>query len=199
MPKKKPAKSKQLDITAYPEKWRKLLSEFVDRDDKKQTLKAWCEERSIPLSSAWKFITKEAIVLEEKQRKVSSKTTGKLPENLPIRQAVFVEEYVTDFNGTNAAKRAGYSAKSANKIAPQLLGKTRVKKAIEERVIERTKGLAVTSEIALAELANLAMANFADIADWNGGAVSLKDSATLPRHSIAALIMGIRANFGMAA
>ena len=77
-----------------------------------------------------------------------------LPVDLPIRQAVFVEEYVTDFNGTNAAKRAGYSEKNAHNAASLLRRNPDVVKAIGKRVIERTKGLAVTSEIALAELAN---------------------------------------------
>ena len=76
MRKKNPTKSKALDITAYPEKWRKLLSDFVGRSDKKQTLKAWCEEYSIPLSSAGKYITKEAVGLEENYRQTIGKTTA---------------------------------------------------------------------------------------------------------------------------
>lgn len=191
MPKKKPTKSKSLDITLYPEKWRKLLSEFVERSDKKQTLREWCKERDLPESTAYKWLTASAVKAEEKlqanQRQISKKSTSRLPDDLPIRQAVFVEEYVTDFNGTNAAKRAGYSEKSAAKAAFDLRNKHEVRKAIGQRIVERMDGSFITTKEALAELASLAMANLADVADWSGGTVSLKDSVTLPRHISAAV------------
>ena len=43
---------------------------------------------------------------------------------LTPRQARFVEEYLKDLNGTQAAIRAGYSAKTANEQAAQTLSKT---------------------------------------------------------------------------
>lgn len=187
MRKKKPTKSKSLDITLYPEKWRKLLSEFVERADKKQTLREWCKERDLPESYTYKWITKEAVKLEEKAQQKRVKSDVTLDSDLPIRQAVFVEEYLTDFNGTNAAKRAGYDEESAAQTAFKLRNKSEIKKAIGQRIIERMDGSIVSSKEALAELVNLAMANFADIAEWNGGVVSLKDSATLPRHITAAI------------
>ena len=61
---------------------------------------------------------------------------------LNAKQARFVEEYPLDCNGTKAAIRAGYSQKNADKIASQLLGKTRVREAIDESLkgrAERTK------------------------------------------------------------
>lgn len=42
----------------------------------------------------------------------------------------FIEEYLVDLNGAHAAKRAGYSAKSAKEIAYELLGKPAVAEAI---------------------------------------------------------------------
>ena len=42
----------------------------------------------------------------------------------------FVDEYLVDLNAKQAAIRAGYSVRSADKIGPELLGKTRVAKAI---------------------------------------------------------------------
>ena len=38
-------------------------------------------------------------------------------DKLTEKQKAFVKEYVIDFNGTQAAIRAGYSAKTANRIA----------------------------------------------------------------------------------
>lgn len=50
----------------------------------------------------------------------------------PKRQR-FVDEYVADFNGTQAAIRAGYAPKAANEQAARLLANTSVKEAVEER------------------------------------------------------------------
>ncbi len=55
------------------------------------------------------------------------------------KQQCFVEEYLVDLNATQAAIRAGYSAKNADKIGPELLGKTRVAEAIAESIKVRSK------------------------------------------------------------
>jgi phage terminase small subunit len=52
---------------------------------------------------------------------------------LTPRQRRFVDEYMVDLNATQAAIRAGYSKRTAAKIASQLLDKTGVAAAIEER------------------------------------------------------------------
>lgn len=52
---------------------------------------------------------------------------------LTPKQQRFVEEYLVDLNATAAAKRAGYSARTAEWIGPQLLGKTHVAAAVTAR------------------------------------------------------------------
>lgn len=52
------------------------------------------------------------------------------------KQRAFIEEYLIDFNGTQAAIRAGYSPKTANRIASNLLSKVDIQKAIEDRLKE---------------------------------------------------------------
>ena len=54
-----------------------------------------------------------------------------MPARLTDKQQRFVAEYLVDLNATQAAIRAGYSAKNADKIGSQLLGKTRVSEAIQ--------------------------------------------------------------------
>jgi len=49
---------------------------------------------------------------------------------LNAKQARFVQEYLKDLNATQAAVRAGYSAKTADTIAGQLLRKTWVAEAV---------------------------------------------------------------------
>ena len=45
--------------------------------------------------------------------------------SLTDKQTRFVQEYMTDLNATQAAIRAGYSAKTANEQAAQLLANVR--------------------------------------------------------------------------
>ena len=52
---------------------------------------------------------------------------------LTPRQKRFITEYLVDFNGAQAARRAGYSPKSANREAVRLLSKATIKNAIKEK------------------------------------------------------------------
>lgn len=52
--------------------------------------------------------------------------------SLTDKQRAFVREYLIDFNGTQAAIRAGYSENSARQIADQLMSKEEVRNAIKE-------------------------------------------------------------------
>jgi phage terminase small subunit len=54
-------------------------------------------------------------------------------QRLEERQKLFVNEYLKDFNGTQAAIRAGYSEKTANVIASNLLTKVNIKNEITKR------------------------------------------------------------------
>ncbi len=65
---------------------------------------------------------------------------------LTPRQARFVEEYLIDLNATQAAIRAGYSAKNADKIGPELLGKTRVAEAIAKAQAKRSERIAISQD-----------------------------------------------------
>lgn len=59
--------------------------------------------------------------------------------NLNEKQKAFCEEYIKDFNGTQAAIRAGYSSHTANEQASQLLAKLNVQEYLEELKAERAK------------------------------------------------------------
>jgi len=51
--------------------------------------------------------------------------------NLTPRQSRFVDEYLVDLNATQAAIRAGYSARTANEQGPRLLVNVRIATAIQ--------------------------------------------------------------------
>lgn len=75
---------------------------------------------------------------------------------LTKKQERFVEEYLIDLNATAAARRAGYSAKTADRIGPELLGKTCVSEAITEAMAARSERTEVTQDQVVRELAGLA-------------------------------------------
>jgi phage terminase small subunit len=56
-------------------------------------------------------------------------------KQVPDRQMLFAAEYILDWNGTQAAIRAGYSEKGADVQACRLLGNARVRSEIE-RLLE---------------------------------------------------------------
>lgn len=55
------------------------------------------------------------------------------------KQETFCQEYVIDINATQAAIRAGYSEKTANRIASQLLSKLDIQERIAELKQERSQ------------------------------------------------------------
>ena len=62
------------------------------------------------------------------------------------KQKRFTEEYLIDLNATQAAIRAGYSPKNADKIGHELLGKTRVSEAISKAMAERSKRTGINQD-----------------------------------------------------
>jgi len=87
----------------------------------------------------------------------------KYPPMLTPKQSRFVEEYLIDLNGKQAAVRAGYSAKSAEAQASRLLRNTAVQAALGEAMQARSQRTEVTADRVVAELAKLA---FADMRDY---------------------------------
>jgi phage terminase small subunit len=83
---------------------------------------------------------------------------------LTAKQQRFCDEYLIDLNATQAAIRAGYSKKNADKIGSELLGKTRVAEYIAERKADRMERTEITQDMVLRELANIAFSNAADYA-----------------------------------
>lgn len=57
------------------------------------------------------------------------------------KQRRFCDEYLIDLNATQAAIRAGYSKKTANRIGPENLSKPVIKEYIEKRMAEKKKRL----------------------------------------------------------
>ena len=82
---------------------------------------------------------------------------------LTPKQARFVQEYLIDLNATQAAIRAGYSARTADKIGPELLGKTSVAQAVQAAIQDRQSRTAITQDRVLGELAAVAFEGASDL------------------------------------
>lgn len=71
---------------------------------------------------------------------------------LNARQQRFVDEYLIDLNATQAAIRAGYSAKTARQIGQENLTKPDIAKAIKEHQLKAQKRSETTLDDILNEL-----------------------------------------------
>lgn len=87
----------------------------------------------------------------------------------------FVDEYLIDLNGTQAAIRAGYSSKTAQEQASRLLSNVMVQQAISVAMAERSKRTGVNQDRVVLELAKIAFVKMTDIVDSQG---RIKDNAT---------------------
>lgn len=90
----------------------------------------------------------------------------KKPEKreLTPMQALFVQEYLIDLNATEAAKRAGYSHRTAGAQGPRLLTLPQIAEAVEKAMRARGARLEITQDKVLLELARVAFACGADVA-----------------------------------
>lgn len=89
-------------------------------------------------------------------------------DNLTVKQRMFVEEYLIDLNATQAAIRAGYSAKTADQQGSRMLANVKVQQAIAERMAERSKRTGVNQDRVVLELAKIAFVRMTDVVDSNG-------------------------------
>lgn len=116
---------------------------------------------------------------------------------LTEKQKAFVNEYLIDLNATQAAIRAGYSKKNADKIASQLLGKTRVSEEIKKVMAKREKRTEITQDRVLKELAIIGFAKVTDYVSVQNGTVIIKNTADIDEEKLSA-IAGIKENqFGI--
>ena len=74
------------------------------------------------------------------------------------KQQLFVDEYLIDLNATQAAIRAGYSARTAEQQGPRLLGNVEVAAAIEARMKVRSERLEIEADRVLQGIARIAFA-----------------------------------------
>ncbi len=69
-----------------------------------------------------------------------------MSKGLNPKQEMFCLEYLKDLNATQAAIRAGYSAKTANRTGPENLSKPVISQRVAELMEERSKRVTIDAE-----------------------------------------------------
>ncbi len=81
---------------------------------------------------------------------------------LTEKQKRFINEYLIDLNATQAAIRAGYSEKTANRIGTENLSKLVIQNEINRRMKDREIRTEITQDMVVRELAAIAFSNGTD-------------------------------------
>lgn len=84
------------------------------------------------------------------------------------RQSRFIDEYLIDLNGTQAAIRAGYSAKTANEQASRLLANVSVQAQLQRRMKDREQRTEINADYVLKRLVEIDQLDVLDILDNAG-------------------------------
>lgn len=98
---------------------------------------------------------------------------------LSAKRQRFVDEYCVDFNGTQAAIRAGYSANSANMQAARLLANDNVRKALDEKRLEIAESNKLKVSDVIDELRNIAFSDITQVLSFNNSKAKIKSSRKL--------------------
>lgn len=106
---------------------------------------------------------------------------------LTAKQQRFIEEYLIDLNGTQAAIRAGYSENSANEIASENLAKPNIQEAIAAERAKISERCNITVERVLNEYAKMAFSNMANYITIQDDGSAYIDLSGVTRDDAAAL------------
>lgn len=78
---------------------------------------------------------------------------------LTEKQKRFCEEYLIDFNATQAALRAGYSQKTAYSIGDENLRKPEIQSEIQALIKKRSERTGISADTVITELAKIAFSD----------------------------------------
>lgn len=122
----------------------------------------------------------------KRRKKASKRKTTKAPCLTP-KQKAFIDEYLVDLNATQAAIRAGYASRTANRTGTRLLSNVVIAAKIQAALEARSKRVQVEADDVLRELKRIALSDLRQAFDENG---NLKPIHGLPE-DIARAISGL--------
>lgn len=112
-----------------------------------------------------------------------------MPKLTP-KQERFVDEYLTDLNATQAAVRAGYSKKTANRTGTKLLSNAVICIEIQKRRKDVIESIGITRNRIIQEMACLAFFSGKGLVSSNGAVIPLHELTD----EVAAAINGVDFN-----
>lgn len=113
---------------------------------------------------------------------------------LTEKQKRFCDEYLIDLNATQAAIRAGYSAKTAHSIGAENLTKPEIQKCLSEKMAEKESSLIADQDEILQYLTSVLRGEpmAAVVKDADSGAVVLSLPPDVKERTKAAELLGKR-------
>jgi phage terminase small subunit len=148
---------------------------------------------------AKKSAPKKAKAKRAKAKRAKAKRARKAappPRKLTALQDLFCREYIVDLNGTQAAIRAGFSAKTAHVQAHDLLKNPLVVARIDELRKERLDRLRLDADSLLMRLCEEADADIADLFDAAGALLPVHEWPAVWRKGLVAGIEVVSINAG---
>ncbi len=107
-------------------------------------------------------------------------------KGLTLLQERFVHQYLIDGNSTQAAIRAGLTG-NPMRAGVRMLKHREVARTIQRERAAAAARLSITADRVKNELAAIAFATIADVAEWGPEGVTLKEKKTLPKADQAAI------------
>jgi phage terminase small subunit len=106
---------------------------------------------------------------------------------LTAKQARFVAEYLVDLNASAAARRAGYSPKTAGQIGDENLKKPEIAEAVNAAIAKRSARTELTADAVIAELWKIGSSNMMDYVRIGSNGDPFIDLSALDRDRAAAI------------
>lgn len=95
------------------------------------------------------------------------------PKPLHPRKEAFCLEYIIDFNGSQAAIRAGYSERSSRVIAHEMLSDPMVSERVQQLIAERSQRTEITADRVLREVARIGLSDVRRLFNADGSMKAL--------------------------
>ena len=96
-----------------------------------------------------------------------AKKLTEIQKELKAKHKIFISEYLIDFNGTRAAREAGYEEKNASSEAHNLLRKPKIAAKIKKAMAKRFEDNEKKSKKVIEQLSKIAFAKMGHVASWD--------------------------------
>jgi len=128
--------------------------------------------------------------IKKKTNKKKIKSKGEREKKLTTKQVLFIEEYLSNgFNASQAAKKAGYSKKTARKIGQENLTKPDIRKRINERINEILKDKDELIYKTVEEFKRLGFSDIKEFVDYDNDGVFIKPSDKVDTRPISEIVV----------